>query len=372
MILSLLLSLAGPAVAIKADDPPVRVQLNHEQFSRGDRARVYVETVQDGHLVVLHADPEGRVRVLFPLDPSDDDFVRGGKRFELRGRSNRDAFLVDDGDGAGTVVAVFSPDPLSYDAFVRNDHWDYRAFGGGTTQLRDDPLAGLLDIARRMAGETHFEYDAATYVVEGRIASHYGSGYYGSGYYGYGHRSRFGVGLSFGYPGYYPWGYDPFCYDPFWGWSCGSRFGGFGYSSYYFGRPYYYRPYAYSRYPGAGPRGFGRGFVGGSRFVIPRDRVSVTGIEPRRRVGVANPGSMARGSRERAVTPRSVQPRGRGPAIAPRGGSTRGPSMSPRGGSSRGPSVSRPSNGSRGRSGPPSGGGTRGGSSRGGGGTRRH
>jgi uncharacterized protein DUF4384 len=358
MILPLLVSLAGPAVALEADDPPppVRVELNHEQFTRGDRARVYVETVQDGHLVVLHADPDGRVRVLFPLDPSDDDFVRGGRRFELRGRSDRDAFFVDDGDGAGTVVAVFSPDPLSYDAFVRNDHWDYRAFGGGTTELRDDPLAGLLDIARRMAGEAHFEYDAATYVVGGEVAARYGSGYYGSGYYGYGHPYRFGVGLSFGYPGYYPWGYDPFCYDPFWGWSCGSRFGGFGYSSYYYGRPYYYRPYGYSRFGG-----FGRGFTGGSRFVMPRDRVRITGIQPRSRVGAANPAAVPRGSR--AATPRSVQPRG---------GSSRGPSMSPRGGSSRGPSVSRPSNGGRGRS-TPSGGGSRGGASRGsGGGGRRH
>ena len=390
MILPLLLSLAGPAVALKADDPPVRVELNHEQFTRGDRARVYVETVQDGHLVVLHADPDGRVRVLFPLDPSDDDFVRGGRRFELRGRSDRDAFLVDDGDGSGTVVAVFSPDPLKYDAFVRNDHWDYRALGGGTTELRDDPLAGLLDIARRMAGEAHFEYDAVTYVVGGEIASNYGSGYYGAGYYGsgsygYGHRSRFGVGLSFGYPGY-PWGYDPFCYDPFWGWSCGSRFGGFGYSSYYFGRPSYYRPYGYRPFANSRFGGFGRSFTGGSRFVIPRDRVRVTGIQPRSRVGVSNPGSGSRGSRDRVVAPRGVQPRGRGPAVAterrqgaresfraPRAGSSRGRSMSPRGGSSRGPSVSRPSNGSRGRSQPSGGGGTRSGGSRsGGGGGRRH
>jgi len=403
MVLALLLSLAGPAVAMKADDPPppVRVELNHEQFNRGDRARVYVETVQDGHLVVLHADPDGRVRVLFPLDPSDDDFVRGGRRFELRGRSDRDAFLVDNGDGAGTVVAVFSSDPLSYDAFVRNDHWDYRAFGGGTTDLREDPLAGLLDIARRMAGETRFEYDAATYVIGDEIASNYGSGSYGSTYYGYGHPYRFGVGLSFGYPGYYGWGYDPFCYDPFWGWSCGSRYG-FGYSSYYYGRPYYYRPYAYSRFGsrygsrfGSRFGGFGRNVTGGSRFVI-RDRVSVRGIEPRRRVGVANPGAAPRGSR--VVQPRSVQPRGRGPAVAtegrrdpresvraprggssrgssvaPRSGSSRGPAVAPRGGSSRGPSVSRPSNGSRGRSQPSGGGGTRSGGSRSsGGGGRRH
>ena len=391
MIVSLLLSLAVSAPAVKADDPPVRVQLNHEQFNRGDRARAYVETVQDGHLVVLHADPDGRVRVLFPLDPSDDDFVRGGRRFELRGRSDRDAFLVDDGDGAGTVVAVFSPDPLTYDAFVRNDHWDYRAFGGGTSEMRDDPLAGLLDIARRMAGETRFEYDVVTYVVGDEIASNYGSSYYGSygSGYGFGHSYRFGVGLSFGYPSYYGFGYDPFCYDPFWGWSCGYRF---GYSSYYFGRPYYYRPYYYRSYgyrPFVYSRfgGLGRNFTGGSRFVIPRDRVSVRGIEPRRRVGSANAATAPRGSRG-IVQPRSVQPRGRGPAVAPEGrrgpresvraprggGSSRGPSVAPRGGSSRGPSVSRPSNSGRGRSQPSGGGGSRSGGSRGnsGGGGRRH
>jgi hypothetical protein len=348
MIIALLLSLVGPTVALKADDPPppVRVDINHEQFTRGDRARVYVETAQDGHLIVLHADPDGRVRVLFPVDPSDDDFWRGGKRGEIRGRANRDAFFVDADDGAGTVVAVLSPDALNYDAFVRNDHWDYRALGA--TDLRNDPLAGLLEIARRMAGETRFEYDVATYVAGSQIASHYG---YGSGYYGYGYPYRFRLGLSFGSP--YGSGYDPFCYDPFWGWSCSrfggfGGFGGFGYSGYYFGRPYGYRPYGYSRFPGAWPRGFG-----GSRFVMPRDRVQVVGIQPRRRVGEANPAPTVRGS----------QARSRGPAVSPRGGGG--------GGSSRGGSVSRPSNGAGGRSQPS--GGTRGGGSRsGGGGGRRH
>ena len=355
MLLALLMSLAGPA--LKADDPPVRVDLNHEQFSRGDRARVYVQTAEDGHLVVLHADPDGRVRVLFPLDPSDDDFVRGGKRVEIRGRSDRDAFFIDANDGSGTVVAVLSSDPLSYDAYVRGDHWDFRALGA--TDLNDDPLAGLLDIARRMAGDSsRFEYDAVSYAVGEQIASRYR---YGSGY-GYGYGSHFGVGLSFGYP--YGYGYDPFCYDPWWGWSFGCSRYAFGYSGYYYGRPY-----ASRRYPGAWPRGFGvtRGLVSGPRYVIPPDRVRFSRVQPRQRVTTIDRAPTSRGI---------VQPRGRpsrepnvsrgssgrrGPSMAPRGGSRRGPSMSPRGGSSRGSSAPR-SSGSRGGS-----------SNRGsGGGGRRH
>jgi len=369
-ILPLLLSLAGPAQT--SDDPPVRIDLNHEQFTRGDRARVYVQTAEDGHLVVLHADPEGRIRVLFPLDPSDDDFVRGGRKVEIRGRSDRDAFFVDAGDGSGTVVAVLSPDPLSFDGFVRNDHWDYRSLGPTSEDQRSDPLASLLDVARRMAGESHFEYDVATYVVGDQIASRYGYGSdyygydsYGFGSYGFGHPYRYGFGVGFGYP----WGYDPFCYDPFWGWNCGARFGGFGYySPYYYGRPYVYRPYIYRSYGYSRFAGINRNFGSGSRFVIPRDRSQVRqrAIEPRSRGGFVDPGTTSRGSRDRGI----VQPRGRAPE------------MSPRGGSSRGPTMSRPSGGSRGRVGPssaPRGGGSRsaprsggGGSRSGGGGGRRH
>lgn len=277
MLLALLLSLA-----IQADDPaPITVKLNHEQFSRGDHARAYVQTAQDGYLIVLHADLEGRVRILFPLDPTDDAFVRSGRRHELRGRSNRDAFTIDGDDGAGTVLAAVSGDSFKYDGYVLNGHWDYRALGAGS--VKDDPLAGLLDIVRRMSGENRFEYDAATYVVRDQIAG------YGHGH-GYGY-SRFRLGLAFGYPyrfGYYDPFYDPFCYDPFSSWSArcyGSRFG-FGYG-------------------GFGSRYFGGGFAnrGGSRFVIPQGRDRFTPVEARPRSG--------------SVSPRSRTPGGQ-PAIAPR------------------------------------------------------
>src|SRR5580765_2634580 len=106
MILALALALAV--------QEPVRIELNHDQYSAGDKARVYVRSEQDGYLVVLHADPAGRVRVLFPLDPSDDDFIRGGKKFEIRGRNNRDAFQIDGTEGSGLVIAAVSPDPFTF------------------------------------------------------------------------------------------------------------------------------------------------------------------------------------------------------------------------------------------------------------------
>jgi hypothetical protein len=323
---------------------PVTVRLNHDQFTAGDHARVYVETARDGYLVVLHTDAEGRVRVLFPLDPSDDDFVRGGKKLELRGRGDRDAFQVEDNDGSGTVLAAVAPDAFKFASFVRNDHWDFRALGGPSSTVQDDPFARLLDIVQQMSGDStggagggRFDYDYATYVVTSRgIASRYG---YGSSYGLYPYR--------FGY-------YDPFCYDPFFfGWSAScSAFGyGFGFRGGYglgFSFPIYrpygpYRPYIFSSTPGR-------------KFVIPGGRTRYEPIQVRPRTIGAPKSNRDRGieSRPRAPRPNSAGPSRPQPRVSGGGGR---------------PSVSRGSGGFSRPASRPSSGGSRGG---GGGGGRRH
>src|SRR5260370_7806369 len=95
MLLALIVSLAvaapAPALARAASlaatsaDPRIKVWLNHDEYRRGDKARVNVTVAEDGYLIVLRTDGEGRVRVLFPLDPSDDAFIRGGEPIEVRG-----------------------------------------------------------------------------------------------------------------------------------------------------------------------------------------------------------------------------------------------------------------------------------------------
>src|SRR5258705_13581314 len=103
MMLPLLLSLVVSAT----DDPPVKVWLNHDNyFERGDKARVNVRLGDDGYVLVLRADADRRVRVLFPLDPSDDNFVRGRETIDVRGRAAREAFYVDDPEGSGLVLVA--------------------------------------------------------------------------------------------------------------------------------------------------------------------------------------------------------------------------------------------------------------------------
>src|SRR3989441_3871679 len=234
LMVSLVASAAAPperaADAIRTDDPPIKVSLNQDNdFQRGDRARVKVRTAEDGYVVVLRSDAQGRVRVLFPLDPTDDDFVRGGRTIEVRGRGDREAFYVDDADGAGLVLAARSAAPFKFDEFVRGDHWDYRVLTA--RDAGDDKEQALLDIAQRMTPDGHFDYDVAHYTVAS-VDSYY-SGY--NHYYSpFGMRVGFGYGYGYGSP-YYRYGgyhslhrsvflrpfffrasfFDPFFYRPY-------------------------------------------------------------------------------------------------------------------------------------------------------------
>src|SRR2546428_6500552 len=128
LLLSLLLSAppSGAAAAARSDDPPVKVWLNQDTFRRGDRARVNAALAEDGYLVVLRADADGRVRVLFPLDPGDDAFVRGGQTIEIRSRGDREAVTIDEreGTGGGAPGRATAPPPL--DELVGGDTWAYR------------------------------------------------------------------------------------------------------------------------------------------------------------------------------------------------------------------------------------------------------
>jgi hypothetical protein len=252
LLLPLLLTTApAPLAAASADDPPIRLWINERRFFPGDRAKVQVETEYDGYLIVLHVDPEGRLRVLFPIDPDKDNFVRGDKKYEVRGRGGRETF-AGDGKGRGAVYAAVSRDPFRFDGSVAADHWDYRALS--PSRFSDDPEQELNELVQRMA-QSSFDYDMLTYEVVDR--SSYASDYYYS-------------------PRYYGSVYDdPWCYR----FSCRHSYYGSPYSlsiGLFFGRPYrryYYDPYFYAYDPFYNPffsDPYYYGAVYRPRYVYPR------------------------------------------------------------------------------------------------------
>jgi hypothetical protein len=147
------------------DRPRITVWLSRDDpYQRGDDARVYFKSDRDAYVTVVRIDTDGRLRVLFPIDPWEDNFARGGRTFEVLGRDRDEAFRVDDYAGVGYVFAIASTDPFSYDDIIRGDHWDYRAVSDG--RVRGDPYVAVSDLADRIAREGDYDYDVASYDVE--------------------------------------------------------------------------------------------------------------------------------------------------------------------------------------------------------------
>jgi len=236
LLLPLLLAAApGHPAATPPSVPAIQIWLNNDRrFFPGDQGRVQVQTLEDGYLLVLHVDPDGHLRVVFPVDPTDDNFIRGGKKYEVRGRAGRETFDVDNRTGHGTVYAAVSKSAFRFDDFVVGDHWDYKTIA--PNRLPEDPESDVTELVRKMA-QGSFDYDLLGYdVIEHVYASsgYYDNSSYASVYYGSSWCcSGISFGFAFGYPYRYP--YYPY-YPAYW----------YPYATPYYG---YYPYYGYAYYP---------------------------------------------------------------------------------------------------------------------------
>lgn len=262
MLLALLTAVipAGlPSVGpIDPADPAVRLWINNNRrFRPGEPARVQVETGASGYLLVLQYDPEGDVRVLFPLVPADDGFVEADRRFEVR-EDDHDQSFVANSTGTGLIYAAISADPFRFDGFVVAGSWDHDAIR--IARESRDPEADLTELVQRMSSSRGFDYDVLDYVVAAPASRvyytnapppswwsprwyyddwYYDDWYYDRYYYGgcywcrpYG--SRFFVHIGIGSPYWYwptywyrPWHYSYWrphgFYPPYWGHNWGYR-----------------------------------------------------------------------------------------------------------------------------------------------------
>ncbi len=188
-----------PAASAAQNAPTVRIWLNNDgRYRPGDKAKVSVRSSNDGYLVVVNVDPSKRVRVLYPLNPGDDDFVRGGKKFDIPGRGGRETFQVDPRLGQGTVYAAVSPKPFHFDQYVNGDQWNFRALDA--VRRSGDIEADLNDFASNVS-QASFDYDLLGYSIARRPAYTYRP-YFGWGYpysgFDYPYYPAFGRGFFFG------------------------------------------------------------------------------------------------------------------------------------------------------------------------------
>ena len=151
-----------------ADRPHVEIWTDRgdDPYVTGQGVRVHFRTEQDAYVTILRIDTDGRVRVLFPREPWEDNFARGGRDYEVSGRDSRDAFYIDDYPGVGYIFAVVASDAFVYDALASHDHWDYRVIADG--RVHGDPYVAVTDLAERIVppGYGDWDYDLAPYYVQ--------------------------------------------------------------------------------------------------------------------------------------------------------------------------------------------------------------
>ena len=162
----LLSLLVGSAVV--ADRPRVEIWTDRgdDPYASSQGVRVHFRTEQDAYVTILRIDTDGRVRVLFPREPWEDNFARGSRDYDVPGRDSRDAFYVDDYPGVGYIFAVVAGDAFVYDALESHDHWDYRAIADG--RIHGDPYVAVTDLAERIVPPAYgdWDYDLAPYYVQ--------------------------------------------------------------------------------------------------------------------------------------------------------------------------------------------------------------
>src|SRR5712664_1619426 len=135
-------------------------------YTRGERVRLYFRLDQDAYVTIFRVDTDGRIRVLFPRDPWEDNFARGGRDLEVDGSElAREAITIDDYPGVGYLFAVASADPFVYDQIESGQHWDYRVIADG--RVRGDPYVAMTDLAQRIEPEGYadWNYDVISYNV---------------------------------------------------------------------------------------------------------------------------------------------------------------------------------------------------------------
>src|SRR5258705_5814613 len=120
-----------------------------------------------GHVTLLHVSADGRISVLFPLEPDLDTWVTGDVPLKMS--------LPPEARGTtATFVAIRSRWPFDFAAVRAGEGagstWNYR--GAWLLQpTAGDPLAALLDIADRVTDGRPYDYGTVAYENGGTVAN---------------------------------------------------------------------------------------------------------------------------------------------------------------------------------------------------------
>jgi len=145
-------------------------------YRDGDPISFYVETTRDCFLILYNIDTRGRLRILFPADPWDDNFVPAGESIRFPRPQDPYDWRVDGPSGVEYVQAIASEFPIplpDWPIYLRSVNGDdavcedpeLRDFSGG-----DDRLAYIETVNHKVTGRfwDWCATDLATFYVQPR------------------------------------------------------------------------------------------------------------------------------------------------------------------------------------------------------------
>jgi hypothetical protein len=158
-----------PKTPASTPRPTIELWTNHDDdlLRSGEGVRVYFRTQDNAYVTVFRVDTDGRLEVLFPEEPWDNNYARARDRYEIRRYGRRDAFVVNEYPGTGFLFAVSSRDPFNYADLIAGSTWDYR-FIGAEGRIVGDPYVAFTDLINVVVPLTYdeYEYDVLPYHVE--------------------------------------------------------------------------------------------------------------------------------------------------------------------------------------------------------------
>jgi hypothetical protein len=172
----LLLAACAPALGaaqerLAEENPRITLRIpDRTIFHRADLVPVSFRPEENGYVTIFRIDTDGRLRVLYPARPGDDNYAEGGVEYFVPNRYGYavdHTFAIDDYPGIGYLFAVLSLDRYEYRPYVLNDHWEFRNVGNAG-RVTGDPYVAVSEVLDQMLppGATVYGFDVLPYYVE--------------------------------------------------------------------------------------------------------------------------------------------------------------------------------------------------------------
>jgi len=126
----------------------VEVWTNHgdDEFYEGDNIVLYFRTNRDAFISIYSIDSRGRVNLLFPTNPAEDNFIRGGATYSMPGSEDDFDLVINGPEGIENIQIIASrdkfpiPDWYNHSGLVCDwdDRYDFMDYLNDTYFVRYD------------------------------------------------------------------------------------------------------------------------------------------------------------------------------------------------------------------------------------------